>query len=117
MLFKQLFQPEQEIQCKEVATLPMSGPLCVGTEALAASCMTDVGQWELSQVPLYLSAIHFPDFIDTSVLSLYLLLWVYILTIIFYYRLILSRFWKEVEIEMYIQPTIFKQKLINNDFF
>ena len=96
MLFKQLFQPEQEIQCKEVATLPMSGPLCVGTEALAASCMTDVGQWELSQVPLYLSAIHFPDFIDTSLLSLYLLLWVYILTIIFYYRLILSRFWKEV---------------------
>lgn len=84
-------------------------------QRLAASCMTDMGQWELSQVPLHLSAIHFPDFIDTSLLSLYLLLWVYILTIIFYYGLILSRFWEEVEIEMCIQPTIFKQKHINND--
>lgn len=34
------------------------------------------------------------DFIDTSLLCLYLLLWVYILTIIFYYGLILSRFWE-----------------------
>ena len=63
MLFKHGFQPEPEIPCKEVPTLPMSGPLCVvGTETLAASCMTDVAKWELSQVPLHLSAIYFPRF-------------------------------------------------------